>query len=262
MRSAGFSQNLEQFLAQKERLTFVTFDPTNQPTPDPLQSDLAWIWAVLWSAVAMIAAVLAAHLLNGAFPFFTLTFLVVPLIAILRERDARRVGMRFITLRDCFLVSLMALGALTVITLPFEPWSHTGQLLYHLALSSPASDATFLWLKQVPGIPGWLATALYSGMVTLFAEELFFRGWLQQGLLRRLPQVWAILIQATVFTVLVNLLVALAMPPLQASIYLIVYSWLGVGIVNGWAAARTRSIWPGLIVSALGLLWGMLNARG
>ena len=28
----------------------------------------------------------------------------------------------------------------------------------------------------------------------------------------------------------------------QAIVYLVVYSWLSVGIVNGWAAARTRSI--------------------
>lgn len=69
------------------------------------------------------------------------------------------------------------------------------------------------------------------------------------------------MIQATLFTLLVNLLVATIMSPLQAIIYLLPYSWLGVGVINGWAAARTRSIWPGLIVSVLGILFGALSVR-
>jgi len=47
MKSAGFGQTLEQFLAQKERFTFVTFDPTDHSTPEPLRSDLAWVWGLL-----------------------------------------------------------------------------------------------------------------------------------------------------------------------------------------------------------------------
>lgn len=47
IRAVGFDLTLEQFLAQKERFTFVTFDPTDQITPDPVRADLAWVWAVL-----------------------------------------------------------------------------------------------------------------------------------------------------------------------------------------------------------------------
>jgi deazaflavin-dependent oxidoreductase (nitroreductase family) len=47
MKSADVSQTLEQFLDQKERFTFVTFDPTDQPTPKPLKADLWWVWAVM-----------------------------------------------------------------------------------------------------------------------------------------------------------------------------------------------------------------------
>ena len=47
MKSVGYNLTLEQFLAQKERFTFVTFDLTDQPTPKPLPADLAWVWAVL-----------------------------------------------------------------------------------------------------------------------------------------------------------------------------------------------------------------------
>ena len=47
MKSAGFGQTLEQFLAQKERFTFVTFEPIDRPAPEPLPSDLAWVWVVI-----------------------------------------------------------------------------------------------------------------------------------------------------------------------------------------------------------------------
>jgi deazaflavin-dependent oxidoreductase (nitroreductase family) len=47
MKSAGFNLTLEGLLAQKERFTFVTFDPTDHSTPEPLRSDLAWVWGLL-----------------------------------------------------------------------------------------------------------------------------------------------------------------------------------------------------------------------
>jgi membrane protease YdiL (CAAX protease family) len=90
-------------------------------------------------------------------------------------------------------------------------------------------------------------------LVTLFGEELFFRGWLLQLLQRRWGMLWAIIVQATLFT-LPNLLVALVLPPLQGWLYILVYTWLAIGIVGGWAAARTGSIWPSLISATIGNL--------
>jgi len=52
MKSAGIDQTLEQFLAQKDRFTFITFDPTDRPTPEPLKSDLAWVWGLLLVLIA------------------------------------------------------------------------------------------------------------------------------------------------------------------------------------------------------------------
>jgi deazaflavin-dependent oxidoreductase (nitroreductase family) len=51
MQVAGFEMTLEQFLAQKERFTFVTFEPADDPTPEPLKADLTWIWAILLPVV-------------------------------------------------------------------------------------------------------------------------------------------------------------------------------------------------------------------
>jgi len=53
-KSAGFNLTLEQFLAQKERFTFVTFDPTDQPTPEPLKADLIWVWVFALIAILFI----------------------------------------------------------------------------------------------------------------------------------------------------------------------------------------------------------------
>jgi deazaflavin-dependent oxidoreductase (nitroreductase family) len=47
IQSIGFKLTLDEFLAQKERFTFVTFDPTDQPTPEPVKADLAWVWLLI-----------------------------------------------------------------------------------------------------------------------------------------------------------------------------------------------------------------------
>jgi deazaflavin-dependent oxidoreductase (nitroreductase family) len=47
LKVAGFDLTLDQFLLQKDRFTFVIFEPTDQPTPEPLHADLVWLWGVL-----------------------------------------------------------------------------------------------------------------------------------------------------------------------------------------------------------------------
>lgn len=43
----GFNLTREEFLAQKDRFYIITFEPTDQPTPPPLEADLKWLWAVI-----------------------------------------------------------------------------------------------------------------------------------------------------------------------------------------------------------------------
>jgi membrane protease YdiL (CAAX protease family) len=69
---------------------------------------------------------------------------------------------------------------------------------------------------------------IFSGLVTIFAEELFFRGWLLQWLMRRMKLFQAVVVQAALFT-LPQMLAALALPLLQGVLYTVVYSWLAVG---------------------------------
>lgn len=56
LKVAGFDLTLDRFLAQKDRFTFVIFEPTDQPTPEPLRADLVWVWRVLLPACLLALA--------------------------------------------------------------------------------------------------------------------------------------------------------------------------------------------------------------
>jgi membrane protease YdiL (CAAX protease family) len=134
--------------------------------------------------------------------------------------------------------------------LAFEPWSHTYQMLVQAAMRENPPDTTFAWLVRLPRLPALGAMFLYSGLVTLFGEELFFRGWLLQLFKRKWGPVWGIVLQAALF-IIPNLPVAFVLPPLQAFLYVTVYTFVAIGLVGGWAASRTDSLWPSLISAAV-----------
>jgi membrane protease YdiL (CAAX protease family) len=204
----------------------------------------------IWALLALGILLPVTLFLQASFPLFTVLWIIVPLVAVLHTKDPGRVGFRAISRRMFLLTAAVNLIVLLGIMLLFEPWSHTYQKLLTLALSSPSPDTTFAWLLRFPRLPGLAGMTLYSGLVTLFGEELFFRGWLLQLLQKRLGSTWAVVLQALAF-VLPNLLVAYALPALQGMLYALVYTWLAIGLVGGWAAARTRSIWPSLVSATL-----------
>ena len=65
----------------------------------------------------------ATHLETG-FPFFTVIWLVVPLIAVLRWRNAALVGFRTVPRRLFWVTTAINLGLLLLVIALFEPWSH------------------------------------------------------------------------------------------------------------------------------------------
>ena len=89
------------------------------------------------------------------------------------------------------------------------------------------------------GISGTsIAMALLYGVVkTGFAEELLFRGLIAGSLGRRLPHLWANLIQALVF-LLPHLLVLTVMPEMWGLLPLVFVTALFLG----WARLRSESI--------------------
>jgi membrane protease YdiL (CAAX protease family) len=220
----------------------------NEPNLHPGKSHL--IISLGWIVLALAVTIPVTLALGGSYPVFTVLWLAVPLIALLRSRDPRCIGLRPVPWSLLLKTTALNLGALLLVMAAFEPWSHTYRLLIAAALAAPVPDTTFAWLLRLPGPAGWIGMAFYSGLVTLFGEELFFRGWLLQLLLRHMRPWLAIALQAALFS-LPQALAALVMPPLQGALYVVVYSWLSIGVIGGWAAWRTQSIWPSLISATL-----------
>lgn len=204
----------------------------------------------IWVLLAILALFRASHYLNGSFPIFTVIWIIVPAIAVWRAKDAGLAGFRAVPWTLLLKTTAINLGVLLAIMLAFEPWSHTYQKLLDVVLASKTPDTTFAWLLRWPRTSALGAMTLYSGLVTLFGEELFFRGWLLQVFQKRVGTMWAIIIQSTLF-VLPNLLVTFVLPSLQGALYATIYAWLANGMVGGWAAARTGSIWPSLISATI-----------
>jgi len=205
---------------------------------------------LVWSILTLASLLPVTVLLHGTFPVFTVLWIIVPLIAVALSQDAGRVGFRSIPRQELIQVTALNLGGLLLVMLLVEPWSHTYQMLLEAVLSSQPPDTTFAWLLRFQRMPALATMLLYSGSVTLFGEELFFRGWLLQLLQKRWGKAWAVIIQALLFT-LPNLLASFALPPLQGTLYAVVYTFLAIGIIGGWAAARTNSIWPSLISATI-----------
>jgi len=205
---------------------------------------------VVWAGIALAVLILTALVLHASFPLFTVIWLVVPLWIVIRRANAHHVGFRGISWSKFVSTGAINLSLLLLVSILVEPWSHAYQALVRGAVSGTPPDSTFAWLVRFSGLKAWGGLILYSGLVTMFAEELFFRGWLLQTFLSRMNKVWAIFIQAALFT-LPQLLAAFLLSPLQGVVYAVIYSWLAIGVIGGWAAMRTQSIWPSLASATL-----------
>jgi membrane protease YdiL (CAAX protease family) len=204
----------------------------------------------VWCVLSLAATLAIPRLLQASFPLFTVIWILIPALTVAVTKDASRVGFRGISKREWILVAAINLAVLLGIMIVFEPWTHTYRTLVDAAVSQSQPDTTFAWLIRFPRLPALGGMLLYSGAVTLFGEELFFRGWLLQLLKKRLSAVWAVFFQALLFAVL-NLFAVLVLTPLQGVVYILFYTWLGIGMVGGWAASRTGSIWPSLVSATL-----------
>jgi len=200
--------------------------------------------AILWTGLALAALVITPLMLRTTTPIFQVFWLIVPLISLVRHRDTDRVGFRTPDRGKGLRAAIAAGIAYATLLILVEPWSGVYDHLLVLALEGP--DPTFAWLVRFDGLSGWVGLALFSGFVTLYSEELFFRGWLLQTLNRRMQPSIAVIGQAVVFTLFQSIPVFF-FEPLQAALYLLIYAF-GLGVIVGAAAHRTESIWPGLVV--------------
>jgi membrane protease YdiL (CAAX protease family) len=209
------------------------------------------ILAMVWLVGGLALAVAFSLWLKVSIPLFTLIFLLYPLINLIRRKDAAHIGMGQIPWWDFIKWTGINLAALIVVYAIFEPWSGAYAYLLEEATAPGASDPTFAWLTRFDGLAGWAGMFLFSGLISIFAEELFFRGWLQNALRPQMGTLWANVIQAALFT-LPQLIVAFLMPtPIMGLVYGLVYAFGAIGIINGWVATKAGAIWPNLVAATL-----------
>jgi membrane protease YdiL (CAAX protease family) len=207
--------------------------------------------AMVWLMGGLALAVALSLWLKANIPLFTLIFLLYPLINLVRRKDAAHIGMGQIPWQDFIKWSGINLAALIVVYAIFEPWSGAYAYLLEEATAPGATDPTFAWLTRFDGLGGWAGMFLFTGLISIFAEELFFRGWLQNALRPRVGGLWANVIQAAVFT-LPQLIVAVLMPnPVMGLVYGLVYAFGAIGMINGWVATKAGAIWPNLVAATL-----------
>jgi deazaflavin-dependent oxidoreductase (nitroreductase family) len=54
LEARGIEDNVDDFVAKKDRLVIFRMEPTNEHTPAPMKADLLWVWAVLAALVWVI----------------------------------------------------------------------------------------------------------------------------------------------------------------------------------------------------------------
>jgi membrane protease YdiL (CAAX protease family) len=208
-------------------------------------------FAAIWLSAALILSVLIPVWQGLSLPIFTFIFLTIPLINLLRQKQAQRIGMGRIEAGKILKWSAINLGILILVYAIFEPWSGAYRFLLLEATGSGSTDPTFFWLRLFEGPLGWLGLLLFSGLITIFAEELCFRGWLLRTLELKVGGFWANVLQAAIFT-LPQLVVAFLMPSLTMGIvYGLVYSFGAIGMINGWVSMKAGAIWPNLIAASV-----------
>lgn len=199
----------------------------------------AIVGAYLLCAVAL--AIVLAVVLETALPVFTLIWLMVAGVVLVRH-GTDRLGLRRVP-RPIF-VSTTAICLLGVAgpALILEPLTKSYTRIIEAALDEPVVDLAFVGLAD-SSAAGALLTVAYLGGIGFVAEELFFRGVLIQSFRVRLG--WSVIVSQALGFVLLNSFILLVASARDGIIYLVGYT-VPLGLVLGWAAHQTRSIWPGL----------------
>ncbi len=199
--------------------------------------------AYAWLLAALTASVVVPVALGAALPVFTVVMLTVGLVVLWRSGSAEAIGLSC-PARDRFVTTTLAATVLmtTLFGLAEAIW-HPYRELLALVAESDAPDSTFVWV--VSGRHDLVAFVLYAALVTMFAEEVVFRGALLTRVRSRGP-LPAIGVTTATFAALQSI-AALQLSVGAAFGFLVVDSIVAVGIVGGAAAWRTRSIVSGLI---------------
>lgn len=203
---------------------------------------------LVWTILATILAIGISVYYKASLPIFTLIWLIVPIIVVLKKRDAKVVGFRKVKFKKLIKYTLINLITTLIIILVIELLTNTYKDLVEIAVYETDFDVTFHWLNELNGYYGYIVMFLVSTLITIFGEELFFRGYLIQLFKRKFNVKTAIILQAILFS-LPHTILAFYMGWINGLILVLGYGVLIYGIIGGWTAHKTNSIWPGLITA-------------
>lgn len=201
--------------------------------------------AVLWLVAAAVAAIVVPWAIGAAVPVLTFVWLAVAAVALRHDRTPATLGLVRPPGRELLRVTAVTSVAMTVLFGLAEAVTHPYRELLDLVGEESSPDSTFAWVVDDPGIRGLVGFVVYGALVTIFAEEIVFRG----VLLSRLRARGAVVAVGgtTLAFALVQALPAALLSPAAAFGFLIVDAVLAVGVVGGLAAYTTRSISPSLL---------------
>ena len=186
----------------------------------------------MWLADAVLSAVVNVILLAG------LPFLGYYLFHRLQHKRglrevAQRAGLQLGELRYLAYSAAVAMAGVLLIVVwppPLDSFTQPG---------SPQAPFVGLGL----GVQSITMALLYGLVKTGFSEELLFRGLIAGSLERRLPFIWANLLQALIF-LLPHGFVLLVMPRMWGLLPVV----FGIALIAGWVRSRSGSIFGPMLI--------------
>ena len=200
---------------------------------------------VIWISSSIIITSISYLILQADFPLFIYLNLAISLIIILKTNNFNQYSLRMIKKYELLKFTSANLVPILIIYAIIEPWTHLYDELLMLSITDGV-DVTFGWITHYPRLIGFFFILVFSGFISIFSEELMFRGILEGYLLKKTNNQYAIIIQAFIFTIPQSL-VAFILPLTDGILYIIFYSFVGIGIVNGIIVFKSKSIFPSLI---------------
>lgn len=201
--------------------------------------------AIGWLAAAAVAAVVVPLVIGAALPVLALVWLVIAALVLGRAGTPSAIGLVRVPGCELAWVTVAATVAMSLLFGAAEVVTHPYRELLDLIGEESTPDSTFAWVIEHGRGWGLVGFAVYGALVTIFAEEIVFRGALMTRLRPRGP--WVAVGGTTVAFAAVQALPAALLSVGAAVGFLVIDAVLAVGVVGGLAAYRTGSIYPALI---------------
>jgi membrane protease YdiL (CAAX protease family) len=217
----------------------------DDPSVEAPSRPLSYALTIGWLGMAAAASVAVPIVIGAGVPVFTLVWLAIAALVIRRRRSPSVLGLARPPRGELVRVTGASMLLMTGLFGVAELTTHPYRDLLDLVRDEPSPDSTFAWVIEYGIGGGLVGFAVYGALVTIFAEEIVFRG----ALMTRLrPHGRAIAVAGTTIAfAAVQALPAALLPPRAAVGFLVIDAVLAVGVVGGLAAYRTRSIYPCIV---------------